>query len=553
MKYIVYCFFAVCCFNSKFKTLQHVSQRRHNIIAPIVLSFTYKEFFMSGPNRQVKQRLSELESHLKNENQLLVEVVKSFRSLDRVAYRLGLLNTDQSFAFHVPWWPMISILGTFSAGKSSFINRYLGVKLQESGTQAVDDKFTVMCYSKDKESRSLPGIALDADPRFPFYKMREELDKVSQSEGARIDSYLQLKTCPSEQLKGQILIDSPGFDADAQRTATLRITDHIMNMSDLVLVLFDARRPEPGAMRDTLQHLVDETVSRSDANKFLYILNQIDTTASEDNLEEVVGAWQRAIAEKGLTAGKFYSIFNPEQARPIEDEKVRERLEAKSNGDMADIYARIRQVKVERFYRIIANLERTGHQIEDELVPRLIALKKQWRKGVAWRSAVFLLPLIVATIAAGVYGHLQNAPWWNWTISSWQTMLIVAAPITLLLIWIYAQIKKRASLKISKTIPVRASDLGAERREAMLNAFKGNTGFWNNIFRTTPVGWGWRSKKALRQALSNADRYVQELNNTYTDPSGKQEPAVATKTETNEIENASAKSTETGNRTDEKI
>lgn len=487
---------------------------------------------MPRPNRQVKQRLSELESHLKNENQLLVEVVKSFRSLDRVAYRLGLLTTDQSFAFHVPWWPMISVLGTFSAGKSSFINRYVGVKLQESGTQAVDDKFTVMCYSKDKVSRSLPGIALDADPRFPFYKMREELEKVSQSEGARIDSYLQLKTCPSEQLKGQILIDSPGFDADAQRTATLRITDHIMNMSDLVLVLFDARRPEPGAMRDTLQHLVGETVIRSDANKFLYILNQIDTTANEDNLEEVVGAWQRAIAEKGLTAGKFHTIFNPEQARPIEDDKVRERLEAKSDADMADITARIGQVKVERFYRIIANLERTAHQIEDELVPRLIALKKKWRRGVVWRSAVFLLPIIGGPVAAGVYGHLHNAPWWNWIISSWQTALIVGVPIVMLWIWVYAQIKRRASVKIKKTIPVSASDLGADRREGMLNAFTRNTGFWNSTFRTSPVGWGWRSKKALRQVHNNADRYVQELNNTYTNPSGQQDGPEATPNET---------------------
>lgn len=483
---------------------------------------------MPRPNQQVKQRLSELESHLKSENQLLVEVVKSFRTLDKVAYRLGLLNTDQSFAFHVPWWPMISILGTFSAGKSSFINRYVGVKLQESGTQAVDDKFTVMCYSNDKESRSLPGIALDADPRFPFYQMREELEKVSPSEGARIDSYLQLKTCPSDKLKGQILIDSPGFDADAQRTATLRITDHIMNMSDLVLILFDARRPEPGAMRDTLQHLVGETVNRSDANKFLYILNQIDTTAKEDNPEEVVGAWQRAIAEKGLTAGKFYTIFNPEQARPIEDDKVRERLEAKSNADLADIYARIGQVKVERFYRIVANLERTAHQIQDELVPRLIALKKKWRKGVAWRSALFLLPLIGGIVAAGVYGYLNNAPWWDWIISSWQTALIAGVPVAIVLIWIYALIKKRAAVKISKTIAASASDLGAERREGIINAFVRNTGFWNSIFRTSPVGWGYFSKKALRQVSINADRYVQELNNAYTDPSGQQESAVAT-------------------------
>ena len=478
---------------------------------------------MSGPNRQVKQRLSELESHLKTENKLLVEVVKSFRSLDKVGYRLGLLKGDQSFAFHVPWWPMISILGTFSAGKSSFVNRFVGVDIQESGTQAVDDKFTVMCYSKDAESRTLPGIALDADPRFPFYQMREELEKVSPSEGARIDSYLQLKTCPSDMLKGQILIDSPGFDADAQRTATLRITDHIMNMSDLVLVLFDARRPEPGAMRDTLQHLVGETVNRSDANKFLYILNQIDTTAGEDNPEEVVGAWQRAIAEKGLTAGKFYTIFNPEKARPIEDPRIRERLEAKSNTDLAAIYARISQVKVERFYRIVANLERTAHEMEDELVPRLIALKKQWRKSVVVRSALFILPLKLGLVAGAVYGHLNTTTWWTWIISSWETALMTATPIVIGLIWIYALIKKGASTKIRKTIPVTASDLGAERRDGIINAFTRNSGFFNSIFSSSPRGWGWRSKKALRQSLTNADRFVQELNNTYTDPSGPKE------------------------------
>ncbi len=486
---------------------------------------------MPGPNRQVKQRLSELESHLKNENQLLVEVVKSFRNLDRVAYRLGLLKADQSLAFHVPWWPLVSILGTFSAGKSSFVNRYLGFNLQESGTQAVDDKFTVVCYSKDKESRNLPGIALDADPRFPFYQMREELEKVSPSEGARIDSYLQLKTCPSDKLKGQILIDSPGFDADAQRTATLRITDHIMNLSDLVLVLFDARRPEPGAMRDTLQHLVGETVHRGDASKFLYILNQIDTTATEDNPEEVVGAWQRAIAQEGLTAGKFYTIYNPEKARPIEDAAVRGRLEAKSNADLAEIYTRMGQVRVERFYRIVANLERTAHQIEDELVPRLTELKKQWRKGVAWRSAVFLLPVIGGLVAAGVYGYQNNEPWWSWVSSSWETAVAAGVPIAIALLWIYALIKKRAALKVSKTIPVTVSDLGAERRDGMVNAFARNSGFWNSALRSSPSGWGWRSRKALRQVFTNADRYVQELNNTYTDPSGKQadSPAEAAK------------------------
>jgi hypothetical protein len=110
-----------------------------------------------------------------------------------------------------------------------------------------------------------------------------------------------LKTCPSEQVRGKILIDSPGFDADAQRTSTLQITNHIIDLSDLVLVFFDARHPEPGTMHDTLKHLVEHTINRPDSSKFLYILNQIDTTAREDNPEDVIASWQRALAQKGVS------------------------------------------------------------------------------------------------------------------------------------------------------------------------------------------------------------------------------------------------------------
>ena len=170
----------------------------------------------------IEQRIRKLQNHLEQENPILLQVVKTFRLLDRVAYRTGLLDNTESFATRVPWWPLIAVLGTFSSGKSSFINSYLGVKLQQTGNQAVDDKFTVMCFTNDEVSRTLPGLALDADPRFPFYQMSQSLDSVAAGEGRRIDAYLQLKTCDSERLRGKILIDSPGFDADAQRTATLR-------------------------------------------------------------------------------------------------------------------------------------------------------------------------------------------------------------------------------------------------------------------------------------------------------------------------------------------
>jgi ribosome biogenesis GTPase A len=231
---------------------------------------------LNRSDKSIRDQLRRLESHLENENPLLLDVVVRFKKLDRIAYKMGLLETSESYATRIPWWPLISILGTFSAGKSSFINHFLGRKLQLTGNQAVDDKFTVVCYSSGEDGRVLPGIALDSDPRFPFYRMSKEIDKVTEGEGRRIDAYLQMKTSSSEKVSGKIIIDSPGFDADDQRNTILRLTDHIIDLSDLVLVFFDARHPEPGAMQDTLVHLVGDTIKRNDSEKFLYILNQID-------------------------------------------------------------------------------------------------------------------------------------------------------------------------------------------------------------------------------------------------------------------------------------
>ena len=45
----------------------------------------------------------------------------------------------------------------------------------------------------------------------------------------------------------------------------------------------------------------------------------IDNAAREDNPEEVFAAWQRALAQQGLTAGRFYRIYDPKAAMPIRE------------------------------------------------------------------------------------------------------------------------------------------------------------------------------------------------------------------------------------------
>ncbi|MEN8205585.1 MAG: dynamin family protein [Pseudomonadota bacterium] len=481
---------------------------------------------MTSAGKTIKSRLRSLEQHLRKENPVLVAAVQSYRHLDQVGYSLGLLNEEQSFATQISWWPMISVLGTFSAGKSTFINHYLDQPLQATGNQAVDDKFTVVCLGGEHGSQALPGTALDADPRFPFYQISKELEKVAQGEGRRVDTYLQLKTSPSEKLRGRILIDSPGFDADSQRNATLRLTDHIVDLSDLVLVFFDARHPEPGAMRDTLKHLVGDTIHRPDATKFVFILNQMDTTARDDNPEEVVGAWQRAIAQEGLTAGRFYCIYNPEVAVVIENDALRQRYESKRDHDLEEIHQRIQRVGVERAYRITGSLEKLAHQIEEKYVPRIREYKSQWRKLVLWGDALvaagFLGVAVVTVYLLGLFEGFKGLSLGGGSTGTLVLALALLSVVIGLFAYLHFRIRNIAAARVLKQIEKQFT-AGLDR-ERIRQAFIYNTRPWHSIFRKSPIGWTSRGRKRLQQVIAEANQYVQTLNDKFTDPSGDMTP-----------------------------
>lgn len=471
----------------------------------------------------LKERISQLTAHLERENPELLAIVRSFRRLDKVAHRLGLLERSDSYATQVTWWPLISVLGTFSSGKSTFINSLLGQPLQATGNQAVDDKFTVICYGREDTPRVLPGLALDSDPRFPFYKISREIDEAMAGEGQRLDSYLQLKTCNSEQLRGKIIIDSPGFDADAQRTSTLRITNHIVDLSDLVLVFFDARHPEPGAMQDTLEYLVEGTLRRPDFNKFLHILNQIDNAAREDNPEEVFAAWQRALAAKGLTAGRFYRIYDPASAIPIEDERLRQRFEHKRAEDLQEIIERIEHLEVERSYRVAGKLEQTAKRIRDEIVPRLEAARRSWKRRTLWFDGLafgaILVALLLISNALGYWQGLSfSAPWLDTVTGTpwllWGAVIVIAAGA----LQLHRVLRRLASRAVVKRLR-RDESLG-EEAEAAAAAFEKNVRSWWPFFLARPLGWGVLARRRIDTVLREADKAIQELNDRYTNPSG---------------------------------
>lgn len=481
---------------------------------------------------QPNERYQKLEKHLALENPVLLDIINTYKELDRIGYKTGLLTKQESYATRISWWPLISILGTFSAGKSSFINSYTGRPMQSTGNQAVDDKFTVITYGNNSDINTLPGLALDADPRFPFFGISEEVDKVDAGEGNRIDSYLQLKTTNSDALKGKILIDSPGFDADSQRNSTLRITDHIIDMSDLVLVFFDARHPEPGAMRDTLEHLVSKTIERNDYDKVLFILNQIDTAAQEDNPEDVIGAWQRAMSQQGLIGGNFYAIYNEASANPIEDEALAERFKRKKDEDLARITERMAKVSTERAYRIANALENISNEISEKQIPAVQKAVKAWRNKVMFADiAVFGSLFGLGGYLMSVFGAFDT-PVREWDITQSLTASAtygisasVAALVAVFAIhwFLRNKIARWDAKRLAKTQPAVA--------QALLH----NNRFWRGMFHKNPRGWGKRNKRNLANIINASKKAIQKLNDQFADPSGHNakpvEKAVDTPTE----------------------
>jgi hypothetical protein len=276
-------------------------------------------------------------------------------------------------------------------------------------------------------------------------------------------------------------------------------------------------------MRDTLDHLVSKTINRQDSGKFLYILNQIDTTAREDNPEEVVAAWQRALGDRGLTAGRFFTIYNEAAANPIPDEALRRRFEGKRDADLADITERMEQVEIERAYRIVGSLEKTARGFEDKVVPAINGLIRRWRKrtliGDLIAALLILGGFIGITNRLGQWEGLQfKAAWWDKLTATPMSIYFTALGAFVLWLAVHFGVRRLAAKSLLRKADREGQSLGI--RGSLREAFQANTRPWRSIFSQHPAGWGRRSRRRIQQALEDADRYVQDLNDRFTDPSG---------------------------------
>jgi hypothetical protein len=134
---------------------------------------------------------------------------------------------------------------------------------------------------------------------------------------------------------------------------------------------------------------------------------------------------------------------------------------------------------------------------------------------------------------------------WHWSLPGWlhesngaPVWGVFALAITImLLVYLHFKIRKLAAQRVAMLIKTDfAPGLECER---LYRAFHYNTRVWHSIFTTSPVGWGKLTRKRLHRVVAEANDYIQKLNDTFTDPSGKQvhvvrssgKPAVSTREE----------------------
>ena len=155
----------------------------------------------------------------------------------------------------------------------------------------------------------------------------------------------------------------------------------------------------------------------------------------------------------------------------------------------------------------------------------------QWRRRVLWSDGILFGAIVAAgllwTLSTGAWSGLSfTHPFWSQLLSdpvwSWIAlgMAIVAAAYAHLTIRKLAARSVIARLR-RETSAMREQDL----LDNFSRAFRKNTSLWHSIFHKRPVGWGRRAQQRLQEVLIEANRYVQDLNDKFTNPSGKGTPS----------------------------
>jgi hypothetical protein len=441
--------------------------------------------------KTVSKHLINLEKHFALTQPILQRAGKVFHELDQIEYDLGLIENDETTARKNSWWPIVSLIGGNSPSKNNFLSRYLGTNLQSPVVHTSTHKFTVLQHTPQTTQATLPGTALDVDYRLPFYQISDKIEQRVKGEGSKINGYLELKTLHSDKLKGKLFIDTPAYTASYHSPAQMLLTQHVLDISDLIFVftdLFEADEP-------VNDELIKSIISHQDSNKFIYIIDRSDMNLDAIKTNEVINAWQKKLAALGLDTGEFIVLSETENSQDF-------------NG-MAAIEQRFSNVENDRTYRILHTLEKSIRDIDDVIMPVVQTALAQWKERANMTTLVimgFVISVVLfAEISMGVLDLLLDP---------------IVGPLSLLaviglLVPIHIANSKLHAKFIIKQLNKQQKELNLT--ENLSGLFEKSLSFWRIVLPITEaVGNNRKTRAKLAQLIEKNKELIQSLNDGFS-------------------------------------
>jgi hypothetical protein len=441
--------------------------------------------------KQISKHLIHLENYFSASNPILKKASKTFHQLDQLEFELGLIDDDDSTSRKSSWWPIVSLIGGFSTAKSEFINRFLNTSIHSS-----HHKFTVHQYSPQTTNATLPGTALDADHRLPFYQASHKIEQTVKGEGDKINAYLELKTVHSERLKGKLFIDTPVINPSLTSPVIPVLTQHILEMSDLVLVFTDLFDATP----ELIKNSINEIIRHQDTNKFIYVIDHSEISLDANKTHEIIASWQRRLAELGIHTGQFIVLSDSSQS-PI-----------------SEIEQRLANIENDRTYRVLHSLEKSIRDINDVYISEVEQRLLVWKDRINISTFIILgfiaALLLFAEITIGVIQLLFDP-----IIGPAFIVFLVAC-----LVPVHIMIAKIHAKFIITKLQERQKELNLS--ENLSGLFEKSLTFWRIVLPINePVGKNKKTRSKINTLIEQTKDMVQALNDQFSQyPAGQASP-----------------------------
>lgn len=225
-------------------------------------------------NKEVKENDTQRDQELSTTEKVLLECHKLYTAKD-----LGLVDIGKSVGLQLmaPRKKIIVMLmGNHSAGKSSFINWYIGENVQRTGVAVETQGFTFVTSGKRRET--LTGKA--TLHLYPHFKALEKIKGVVE--------YLNTEICPSKVREFPLVtfIDTPGLvDGEMQYPFDVeKAITWLGNLADQIFVFFD---PMGQALCRRTVDIVERLVG-SHGEKIHFFLSKADEAGQEADRQKVM-------------------------------------------------------------------------------------------------------------------------------------------------------------------------------------------------------------------------------------------------------------------------